>query len=107
MPQTLIRGKQVLDGSIQRADLDTTTVGQAVVAKLIQGTNINLSSTGADAGTGDVTISAPLTTGPPGPAGVAGSKWWNGAGAPPTPIPGAVAGDYYLDTTSGDIYVVS
>lgn len=56
MPPTTIRGKQVLDGSIQRADLDTTTVGQAVVAKLVQGTNIALSSTGADAGTGDVTV---------------------------------------------------
>lgn len=59
MPPTVIRGKQVLDGSIQRADLDTTTVGQAVVAKLVQGTNVTLSSTGGDAGTGDVTINVP------------------------------------------------
>jgi hypothetical protein len=58
MSITAIRGKQVLDGTIQRADLDTTTVGQAVAAKLIQGTNITLSSTGADSGTGDVTINA-------------------------------------------------
>jgi hypothetical protein len=58
MPQTVISGKQVKDSSIQRIDLDTTTVGQAVVTKLIQGTNVTLSSTGADAGTGDVTISA-------------------------------------------------
>jgi hypothetical protein len=59
MAITTIRGKQVLDASIQRADLDTVTVGQAVVAKLIQGTNVSLSSTGADAGTGDVTVSVP------------------------------------------------
>jgi hypothetical protein len=58
MAITSIRGKQIVDGSVQRADLDTTTVGQAVAAKLVQGTNIALSSTGADAGTGDVTISA-------------------------------------------------
>jgi hypothetical protein len=59
MPPTVIRGKQVLDGSIQRADLDIVTAGQAVVAKLLQGTNVALSSTGADSGTGDVTINAP------------------------------------------------
>jgi hypothetical protein len=62
MAITAIRGKQVLDGSIQRADLDTSTTGQAVVAKLVQGSNITLSSTGADSGTGDVTISAPPGT---------------------------------------------
>jgi hypothetical protein len=58
MPPTVIRGTQVLDGTIQRADLDTTTAGQAVVAKIVQGSNITLSSTGADSGTGDVTVSA-------------------------------------------------
>jgi hypothetical protein len=58
MAITSIRGKQIVDGSVQRADLDTTTVGQAVVAKIVQGTNITLSSTGADSGTGDVTVSA-------------------------------------------------
>lgn len=69
MPPTVIRGRQVLDGSIQRADLDTTTVGSAVVAKLIQGTNVTLSSSGADSGTGDVTISASGAAGPQGPTG--------------------------------------
>jgi hypothetical protein len=59
MAITTVRGGQVLDGTIQRHDLDVSTVGQAVVAKLIQGTNVTLSSTGGDAGTGDVTISAP------------------------------------------------
>jgi hypothetical protein len=57
MPPTVIRGTQVLDGSIQRADLDVTTAGKAVIAKLVQGTGIALSSTGADSGTGDVTVS--------------------------------------------------
>jgi hypothetical protein len=61
MAKTSIRGTQVVDGTIQRHDLDVSTLGQAVVAKLIQGTNVTLSSTGGDAGTGDVTISAPAT----------------------------------------------
>jgi len=58
MPQTGISGAQVKDNTIQRVDLDTTTVGQAVAAKLVQGSGITLYSTGADSGTGDVTISA-------------------------------------------------
>src|SRR6516164_617582 len=57
MPPTTLRGTQVTDGSIQRTDLDATTVGQAVVRKIVQGTNVTLSSTGADSGTGDVTVS--------------------------------------------------
>jgi hypothetical protein len=56
MATTTVRGTQVLDGTIQRADLDIATVGQAVLRKLVQGTGITLNSTGADAGTGDVTI---------------------------------------------------
>jgi len=66
MAQTVITGKQVKDASIQRNDLDTSTVGSAVVAKIVQGTNVTLSSTGGDAGTGDVTINVPtLQTGKP------------------------------------------
>lgn len=56
MPITAPSGRQILDGSIQRVDLDTTTVGQAVIRKVVQGAGISLSATGADAGTGDVTI---------------------------------------------------
>jgi hypothetical protein len=62
MATTNVRGGQVKDGSIQRADLDVSTVGSAVIAKLIQGAGIALSSTGGDAGTGDVTITANVTT---------------------------------------------
>lgn len=58
MAKTTLSGKQITDGSVQRADIDITTVGEALVAKLIQGTGVSLSSTGADAGTGDVTINA-------------------------------------------------
>ena len=66
MAQTVISGKQVKDSSIQRVDLDVSTVGQAVVTKLIQGTGITLSSTGADAGTGDVTVTSSAAQGPAG-----------------------------------------
>ena len=41
--------------------------------------------------------------GPQGPTGPRGSKWFQGAGAPGT-ITGAVAGDAYLDTVSGETY---
>lgn len=38
-----------------------------------------------------------------GDAGQRGSRWFTGAGAPST-IPGAIAGDMYLDTSSGVVY---
>ena len=59
MALTQVRGGQVQDGSIQRVDLDVSTVGQAVIRKLIAGGGLSLSYDGADAGTGDVTVSAP------------------------------------------------
>ena len=58
MAKTTLSGKQITDNSIQRVDLDITTVGSAVIAKIVQGTGITISSTGADSGTGDVTINA-------------------------------------------------
>ena len=58
MAETQIKGNQVKDGTIQRADLDVSTSGSAVVAKIIAGTGVTLSSTGPDAGTGDVTVNA-------------------------------------------------
>jgi hypothetical protein len=60
MAATNPTGKQIKDGSVQRDDLDASTVGQAVIRKLVQGTGISLTSTGGDAGTGDVTVSAAL-----------------------------------------------
>jgi hypothetical protein len=59
MPATTIRGVQILNGSVQRADMNTATSGQAVVTKIVQGSNITISSSGIDPGTGDVTINAP------------------------------------------------
>jgi hypothetical protein len=56
---TNIRGTQVTDGSIGRADLNIATSGSAVLTKLVvvasTGILINASS-GADAGTGDVSL---------------------------------------------------
>lgn len=56
MAQTQVRGTQVLNQSIGRDDVVTAVSGQAVVAKIVQGVGISLSSTGADSGTGDVTV---------------------------------------------------
>lgn len=58
MARTQLTGHQLNDSSIQRDDLDSTTVGQAVIKKLIAGNGINITFTGADFGTGDVTINA-------------------------------------------------
>ncbi len=67
MARTQITGLQVGDNTVQRADLDATTAGQAVIKKVIAGTGITLTFTGIDSGTGDVTINAS------GAAGVAPS----------------------------------
>lgn len=58
MSRTLLPGTQVLDASVQRHDLDSVTAGQAVIRKLVAGTNVTIVSTGVDVGTGDVTINA-------------------------------------------------
>jgi len=53
-----VEGIDIKDGSIQRIDVDTTTPGQSIITKVIAGTGVSIdSSTGADVGTGDVTIS--------------------------------------------------
>ena len=61
-----ITGTQVKDGTIRRADLNTATAGSAVITKAIAGTGISLGSTGADAGTGDVTINTTASVGAQG-----------------------------------------
>jgi hypothetical protein len=60
--QTQLRGTQVLDGSVQRQDLDAVTSGSAVIRKVLPGVGVELVSTGPDAGTGDVTLSVPAIT---------------------------------------------
>jgi hypothetical protein len=58
MGVTQLKAEQYGSGSVERTDLNTTSAGKAVVAKIIAGTNITISQTGVDAGTGDVTINA-------------------------------------------------
>lgn len=56
MARTQLTGRQINDSSVSREDLDSTTVGQSVIKKLIAGSNITITQTGVDSGTGDVTI---------------------------------------------------
>jgi hypothetical protein len=61
--RTLIRNDaigniEIENGSIQREDLNTDITGHAVVTRIAAGTNVTISSTGADTGTGVVTINA-------------------------------------------------
>jgi len=57
MATTKLNAKnQLVADTVTRADLNTDVVGSAVTAKIIAGTGITLTSTGADSGTGDVTI---------------------------------------------------
>jgi len=53
---------QIQPGTITRALLNTATAGSALLSKVIAGSNVSLVSTGADAGTGDVTINAGVFT---------------------------------------------
>ena len=60
MSKTQVTSREI--GFVQRNDFDIITTGQSVIAKIIAGTNITISSTGVDAGTGDVTVNGtPLT----------------------------------------------
>ena len=56
MPNTSVRGRQLRDDDVTRADLNVTTSGSAVIRRVIAGSGVSISSTGADSGTGDVTI---------------------------------------------------
>lgn len=58
MARTQVRTKQVLDQGITKDDLNTTTLGQAVITKVLGGIGVNIDWTGVDEGTGVVTISA-------------------------------------------------
>lgn len=64
MGATQVTGKQVLDGTIGRPDLNVTTAGQAVIARVLEvantGIKINASS-GANTGTGDVSLKVDTT----------------------------------------------
>jgi hypothetical protein len=97
MPITQLRGTQVLAGSIQRSDLDTTTAGEAIIRKVLAGTNVTISSTGVDAGTGDVTINVPSV--PASPAGNTKEVQYNNAGT--------TAGAANVEIDSGDLVLLN
>ncbi len=60
MSRTEVTSGQIKDGEVKRSDLNIATSGSAVITRLLAGSGISIdSSTGADSGTGDVTISAP------------------------------------------------
>lgn len=58
MARTGIQTHQIKDSTIQRADIDVHTPGEALITRLIAGDNVVITSSGADTGTGDVTIHA-------------------------------------------------
>ena len=58
MSRTEIRSHQVKDGSIQNVDIDINTPGKSLITKIVAGDGIQILSTGADDGTGVVTVSA-------------------------------------------------
>jgi hypothetical protein len=62
MARTLFDGPtNIATSTLTRALLNTTLSGSAVIAKVIAGTNVSITSTGADAGTGDVTINVSVS----------------------------------------------
>jgi hypothetical protein len=81
MPVTGLRGRQIKDGDVFRNDINTTTSGSAVITKIIAGTNITISSTGVDAGTGDVTINATGGGGITGSGTINTIPIWTGSNA--------------------------
>jgi len=54
--RTSIVSQNIRDGDVKRADLNTSISGSAVIRRAVAGDSVELSSTGADSGTGDVTI---------------------------------------------------
>lgn len=58
MARTQVRSEQLGNSEVKREDLNVTEVGQSVITRILAGTGITLSSTGADSGTGDVTINS-------------------------------------------------
>lgn len=61
MAKTSVKSEQIKDGGVKRSDVNITQTGEALIRRLIAGTNISLSSTGVDTGTGDVTVSVSST----------------------------------------------
>jgi hypothetical protein len=68
----------------------------------IQGIQGPIGNTGPQGPTG--ATGATGSTGATGPAGTPGENWFSGTGAPAGTLAGSVVGDWYLDSTTGDVY---
>jgi hypothetical protein len=55
-----IFSEQIQDGQVKRQDLNKLSPGESVIASIISGEETEIESTGADTGTGDVTIKATI-----------------------------------------------
>lgn len=103
-----IQGIQGAKGDTGNTGSDGTaaTIAVGTVATGAAGSNAAVTNTGTPtAASFNFTIPRG-DKGDTGTAGMNGAKWWNGTGAPGS-VAGSSPGDYYLDTTSGDLYVLS
>jgi len=57
MTQTQIKSSQLLDEGVRRADINVSISGHALITKVLVGAGLTEAHTGADTGTGDVTLS--------------------------------------------------
>lgn len=56
MARTQIGTSLIQDGSVRRSDINVTTSGEALITKVLVNSPLTISSTGVNAGTGDVTL---------------------------------------------------
>ena len=98
------------DAYIVQAD-DSLRVWDSVTAAWVDGGSIQ-GPQGIDGAVGAAgpqgEVGPAGTIGPDGPAGVQGTRgtgWFTGTGAP-TDVPGSVPGDLYLESVTGDVYVL-
>jgi hypothetical protein len=56
MARTQINGSLIENFSVGRSDINTSTSGEALITKLLVNTPLTITSTGANPGTGDVTL---------------------------------------------------
>jgi len=100
MARTQIGGSLIENSSVGRSDINISTSGEALITKLIVSSPLTISSTGANSGTGDVTIgfsSANFVTSfntRTGAITLTGTDVTNALGYTP------VSGDQYLGTVT-------
>lgn len=94
-------------GTAGTPDPDDTAVNAGWALLTLQGSTGPQGPTGPQGDVGPAGPDGPAgSAGATGATGARGSNWYTGVGAPGV-IAGAVAGDKYLDTASGDVYTLS